>query len=67
MKLTIMGNYELKVMFLKIKNGDRWGKSREMRSEFPEFKGWTDINHQTMWLVEWGFLDSWKLNHKIKL
>jgi hypothetical protein len=26
MKLTIMQNYELKAMFLKIKNGGRWGK-----------------------------------------
>jgi hypothetical protein len=26
MKLTIRQNYELKAMFLKIKNGDRWGK-----------------------------------------
>jgi hypothetical protein len=25
-------------MFLKIKNGDRWGKSREMHSEFLELK-----------------------------
>jgi hypothetical protein len=62
-----MGNYELKAMFLKIKNGDRWGKSREMHSEFRELKGWTDISHQIMWLVEWGFLDSLKLNHKMKL
>jgi hypothetical protein len=26
MKLTMMRNYELKAVFLKIKNGDRWGK-----------------------------------------
>jgi hypothetical protein len=25
-KYTIMQNYELKAMTLKIKNGDRWGK-----------------------------------------
>jgi hypothetical protein len=25
MKLTIRRNYEMKAMFLKLKNGDRWG------------------------------------------
>jgi hypothetical protein len=54
-------------MFLKIKNGDRWGKSREMHSEFRELKGCTDINQQTMWVVEWGLLDSMNLNPKMKL
>jgi hypothetical protein len=52
MKQTIMQNYEVEAMFLKIKNGDRWEKSREMHSEFQELKGWTDINRQTMWVVE---------------
>jgi hypothetical protein len=42
-------------------------KSREMHSEFWELKGWTDINNQTMCVVEWGLLDSMKLYHKIKL
>jgi hypothetical protein len=42
-------------------------KSREMHTEFRELKGWTDINHQTMRVVEWGSLDSLKLNHKMKL
>jgi hypothetical protein len=34
-----MENYELKAMFLKIKNGDRWGKIQKMPSEFQELKG----------------------------
>jgi hypothetical protein len=42
-------------------------KSRKMHSEFWELKGWNDINHQTMWVVEWGLHDSMKLNHKMKL
>jgi hypothetical protein len=42
-------------------------KSKEMHSDFREWKGWTDINHQIMWVVEWGLLDSMKLNHKMKL
>jgi hypothetical protein len=42
-------------------------KSREMHSEFWELKGWTDINHQTMWVVEWGLPDCMKLKHKMKL
>jgi hypothetical protein len=42
-------------------------KSREMHSEFWELKGWTDINRQTIWVVEWGLLDSMKLKHKMKL
>jgi hypothetical protein len=42
-------------------------KSREMHSVCQELKGWTDINHQTMWVVEWGLLDSMKLNNKMKL
>jgi hypothetical protein len=41
-------------------------KSREMHSEFWELKGWTDINHHTMWVVELGLLDSMKLKHKKK-
>jgi hypothetical protein len=28
MKLTITQNYEEEVMFLKMKNGDRWGKNQ---------------------------------------
>jgi hypothetical protein len=42
-------------------------KSREMHSEFQELKGYTDINSQFMWVVEWGIIDSLKLNHKMKL
>jgi hypothetical protein len=42
-------------------------KSREIPSEFWELKGWTDINHQTMWVVQWGLLDFMKLKHKMKL
>jgi hypothetical protein len=38
-------------------------KSREKHSEFRELKGWTVINHQTMWVVEWGLLESMKLRH----
>jgi hypothetical protein len=53
--------------FLKIKNGDRWEKSREMYSEFRELKGCTDINRQTMLVVEWGLLNSMKLKYKMKL
>jgi hypothetical protein len=41
-------------------------KSREMLSEFWEKKGWTDMNHQTMWGVERGLLDCMKLIHKMK-
>jgi hypothetical protein len=33
-----MQNYELKAMFLKIKNGDRWGNPREKHSEFQKLK-----------------------------
>jgi hypothetical protein len=50
-----------------MKNGVRWEKSRGMHSEFQELKGWTDINRPTMWVVEWGLLDSMKLNHSMKL
>jgi hypothetical protein len=42
-------------------------KSRKMHSEFWELKGWNDINHQAMWVVEWGLHDSMKLKHKMKL
>jgi hypothetical protein len=42
-------------------------KSREMQSDFQELKGWTDINRQTKWIVEWGLLDSMTLKYKIKL
>jgi hypothetical protein len=38
-----------------------------MHWEFRELNGWTDINHQTMHVVEWGLLDSMKLKHKMKL
>jgi hypothetical protein len=41
-------------------------KSREMYSEFWELKDWTDINHQTTGVVEWGLLESMKLKHKMK-
>jgi hypothetical protein len=41
-------------------------KSREMHSEFWELKGWTEINHETMWVLEWGLFDSMKLTHKKK-
>jgi hypothetical protein len=59
MKLSIMRNYGLKARFLKIENGDN--------SEFQELKGWTDINCQTMWVVECTLHDSLKLKHKMKL
>jgi hypothetical protein len=42
-------------------------KSREMHSEFRKLKDWTDINHQTMWVIEWGLLDFMKLKHKMKV
>jgi hypothetical protein len=42
-------------------------KFREMHSEFRELKGWTNINLQTMWVAEWGLLDSMKLKPKMKL
>jgi hypothetical protein len=67
MKLTITRNYEMKAMFLKIENGDGGVESRGMQSEFQELKDWTDINHQTTWVVAWGLRDSMKLNHKMKL
>jgi hypothetical protein len=38
-----------------------------MESELRELKGWTDINRQTMWVVEWALLDFMKLKHKMKL
>jgi hypothetical protein len=57
----------VKAMFLKIKNGDRCEKIPKMHSEFRELKGWTDINPQNTWVGEWGFLDSMKVNHKMKL
>jgi hypothetical protein len=41
-------------------------KSREMHSEFWELKGWTDINSQTIWVVECGLFDSMKLTNKKK-
>jgi hypothetical protein len=40
--------------------------SREMPSEFWELKGWTYIKCQALCVVEWGLLDSRKLNHKMK-
>jgi hypothetical protein len=42
-------------------------KIQRMHSEFRELKGWTDINCQTMWVVECVLLDSVKLKHKMKL
>jgi hypothetical protein len=45
----------------------RGEKSREIHDEFGELKGWTDINRQTMWVVEWGLLDFMKLEDKMKL
>jgi hypothetical protein len=41
--------------------------AREMHREFRELKGWTDTNHKTMWVGEWGLIDSMELNHKMKL
>jgi hypothetical protein len=67
MKLTIMQNYELKALFLKIKYGDRSGKTSEKHSEFLNLKGCTDINNLTMWVVEWGLLDCMNLKHKMKV
>jgi hypothetical protein len=46
--VCIMQNYELKAMFLKIKNGDRWEKSREKHSEFLDLRGYTDIKRLTV-------------------
>jgi hypothetical protein len=56
-----------KQCFSNLKMEIGWEKSREMHSEFWELKGWTDINHQSMWVVKWGLLDSMKLKHKMKL
>jgi hypothetical protein len=56
-----------KQCFSKWKTEIGGGKSREMHSEFWELKGWTDINHQTMWVGKWGLLDFMKLKHKVKL
>jgi hypothetical protein len=42
-------------------------KSREIHSEFWELKDWTNINRQTMWVVECGLHDFMKLKHKMKL
>jgi hypothetical protein len=42
-------------------------KSREMHRELWELKCWTYINRQTMQEVEWAFIDSIKLNNKMKL
>jgi hypothetical protein len=42
-------------------------KSREMHTEIWDFKCWTDFNQETMWVVQWGLLDSMKLKHKMKL
>jgi hypothetical protein len=42
-------------------------KSREIHSEFCELKGWTEINHPTTWVGEWGLLYSMKLKHEVEL
>jgi hypothetical protein len=42
-------------------------KPREMHNEFLELKCCTDINCQTIWVVELALLDSMKLIHKMKL
>jgi hypothetical protein len=65
MKVNITRNYELKAMFLKLKIETGREKSREMHSEFQEFKGWTDINFQNMWVVVWGLLPYMKLKPKM--
>jgi hypothetical protein len=58
----------MKATFLKIQEVEMGrGKSRGMHSEFRELKDWTDISHQTTWVVAWGLRDSMKLNHKMKL
>jgi hypothetical protein len=56
-----------KQCFSKLKMEIGGGISREMHSEFWELKVWTDIKHQTMWVVEWGLLFSLKLNLIVKL
>jgi hypothetical protein len=67
MKLIIRRNYELKTMFLKIKNGDRWAKIQRNAQWIPRIEGWTDNNCQTMWVVEWILIYFMKLKHKMKL
>jgi hypothetical protein len=39
MKLTILRNYELKAMFLQIKNGDSWGKIQRNAHGIPGIQG----------------------------
>jgi hypothetical protein len=41
------------------------GKSQRKAQWIPEIEGCTDINCQTLWVVEWGLLDSMKLKHKM--
>jgi hypothetical protein len=60
MKLNVMGNYDLKAMFLKLKMEIGGEKSREVQSEFQELKGWTEITLEPMWVEEWDFIDSMK-------
>jgi len=67
MKPTITQNYEVEVMFLKMKNVERWGKIQTNEQWILGIEGWKDINLQTVWVVEWGLLDSMKLKHKMKL
>jgi hypothetical protein len=39
-------------------------KYTEKHSDILDLKGCTYINCVTMWVVEWGLLDSTKLKHK---
>jgi hypothetical protein len=57
----------VEAMFLKMKNGGKWGKIQRNAQFIMGIDGWTDINNHTIWVVEWGLLDSMKLKHKMKL
>jgi hypothetical protein len=56
-----------KQCFSKLKMEIGGEKSSEKLSEFLDLKGCSDINHLTMWVLEWGLLNSMKLKHKMKL
>jgi hypothetical protein len=64
MKLTITRNYQLEAMFLKKKNGDRWGKIQRSAQWIPgtEVLDWHPLSNYVG--SKWGLLDSMKLRIK---
>jgi hypothetical protein len=67
MKFALMRNYEMKAMFLKMKNGHRWGKIQRNAQWIPGIEG-LDWHLPSNYVgSRMGLTSFMKLNHKMKL